>query len=96
MDSAMRRSTLVLSLCLTPCLALSPITTSAAQRRSAARFLALCFISITQAGASGEHRQTNTAKENLEAEVRQAVEKYVVFNDKRQMTNDKRQMTNGE
>jgi uncharacterized protein (TIGR02246 family) len=40
-------------------------------------FLALCFCSVAQAGGSGEHRQTNTAKANPEEEVRQAVEKFV-------------------
>jgi len=40
-------------------------------------FLALCFCSVAQAGGSGEHRQTNTAKANPEAEVRQAAEKFL-------------------
>jgi len=40
-------------------------------------YLVLCFFSVAQAGGSGEHRQTNTAKANPEAEVRQAVEKFL-------------------
>jgi ketosteroid isomerase-like protein len=40
-------------------------------------YLVLCFFSVTQAVGTGEHRQTNTAKANPEAEVRQAVENFL-------------------